>query len=170
MSNSLRPHGLQPTRLPCPWDFPGNSPGVDCHLLLQGIFPTQGLNPGLPHCRQMLYRLSHHQNDLKSVSFGNHYVYIYSVYSFATCPHHTFIALILNFSFQNMFITNIRLRCFYNVLILHLIFLIPISIGNLYFISNIPIEDNESSLKQSGKGRLYKADLKKEQHFDLCGS
>ena len=38
----------------CPWDFPGNSPGVDCHFLLQGIFPTQGLNPGLPHCRQTL--------------------------------------------------------------------------------------------------------------------
>ena len=30
-----------------------------CHALLQGIFPTQGLNPGLPHCRQTLYRLSH---------------------------------------------------------------------------------------------------------------
>ena len=41
VSNSLRPHGLQPTRLLCPWDFPGNSPGVDCHFLLQGIFPTQ---------------------------------------------------------------------------------------------------------------------------------
>ena len=52
-------HGLQPTRLLCPWDFPGSSPGVDCHFLLQGIFPTQGSNPGLPHCRQMLYRLSH---------------------------------------------------------------------------------------------------------------
>ena len=31
------------------WDFPGNSTGVDCHFLLQGIFPTQGSNPGLPH-------------------------------------------------------------------------------------------------------------------------
>ena len=30
-----------------------------CHFLLPGIFPTQGLNPGLPHCRQILYRLSH---------------------------------------------------------------------------------------------------------------
>ena len=30
-----------------------------CHSLLQGIFPTQGSNPGLPRCRQMLYRLSH---------------------------------------------------------------------------------------------------------------
>ena len=36
-----------------------NSPGVDCHFLLQGIFPTTGLNPGLPHCRQTLYHLSH---------------------------------------------------------------------------------------------------------------
>ena len=59
VSDSLRPHGLQPTRLLCPWDFPGNSTGVDCHFLLQGIFPTQGLNPGLPHCRQTLYHLSH---------------------------------------------------------------------------------------------------------------
>jgi len=31
---------------------------VDCHFLLQGIFPNQGLNPGLPHCRQTLYLLS----------------------------------------------------------------------------------------------------------------
>ena len=52
------PNGLQPTRLLCPWDFPGNSTRVDCHFLLQGIFPTQGLNPGLPHPRQTLYRLS----------------------------------------------------------------------------------------------------------------
>ena len=37
-----------------PWDFPGKSTGVGCHFHLQGIFPTQGSNPGLPHCRQML--------------------------------------------------------------------------------------------------------------------
>ena len=55
----MQPHGLYPTRLLCPWDFPGDSTGVDCHLLLQGIFPNQGLNPGLPHCRQTLYHLSH---------------------------------------------------------------------------------------------------------------
>ena len=41
----------------CPWHFPGNSTGVGCHFLLQGIFPTQGSNPGLPHCRQTLYSL-----------------------------------------------------------------------------------------------------------------
>ena len=138
VSSSLRSHGLQPTRLLCPWDFsrqgywsglpfpspgylpdpgiepgspaltgrfftteppgkpslghaaaaaaansrqlcltlcdpmdcslpgssvhgifPGNNTVVDCHFLLQGIFPTQGLNPDFPHCRQTLYRLSY---------------------------------------------------------------------------------------------------------------
>ena len=61
MSNSLRPHGLEPTRFLCPWDFPGKSTGVGCHLL-QGIFLTQGSNPGLLHCRQTLYHLSHQGN------------------------------------------------------------------------------------------------------------
>ena len=55
VSDSLRPHGLEPARLLCPWDFPGKSTRVGCHFLLQRIFLTQGLNPGLPHCRQMLY-------------------------------------------------------------------------------------------------------------------
>ena len=45
MSDSLRPHRLQPTRLLHPWDFPGKSTGVGCHFLLQRIFPTQGSNP-----------------------------------------------------------------------------------------------------------------------------
>ena len=40
-------------------DPPGKNTGVDCHALLQGIFPTQGSNPSLPHCRQILYCLSH---------------------------------------------------------------------------------------------------------------
>jgi len=47
------------TRLLRPWDFPGKSTGMGCHFLLQRIFPTQRLIPGLPCCRQMLYRLSH---------------------------------------------------------------------------------------------------------------
>ena len=46
-----------------PWDFPGKSAGVDCHFLLQGIFPTQESNLGLLHCRQMLYCLSHRQKN-----------------------------------------------------------------------------------------------------------
>ena len=60
VSDSLRPHGLQPTRILSPWDFPGKNTGVGCHFFLQGIFPTQGSNLGLPHCRQTLYRLSYH--------------------------------------------------------------------------------------------------------------
>ena len=43
----------------CPWNSPGKNTGVDCHPLLQRKFPTQGLNPGLLHCRQILYRLSY---------------------------------------------------------------------------------------------------------------
>ena len=44
MSDSLRSHGLQPTRLLCPWDFPGNSTGVDCHFLLQQMFENKCCN------------------------------------------------------------------------------------------------------------------------------
>ena len=61
MSDSLRSHGLQPARLLCPWDFPGRDTGVVCHFLLQGIFPTQGLNLGLLHSRQIFYHLSHQE-------------------------------------------------------------------------------------------------------------
>ena len=50
------------TKLLCPWDFQGKSTGVGCHFLLQGIFPTQGSNPGLSHCRQTLYHLSHQES------------------------------------------------------------------------------------------------------------
>ena len=114
VSDPQRPHGLQPTRLLHPWDFPGKSTGVGCHCLLrdtkifiyiyiciymvkversescsvvsdslqphglsspcnslgqntgvgslsllQGIFPTQGSNPGLSHCSRIIYQLSH---------------------------------------------------------------------------------------------------------------
>ena len=56
VSDSLRPHGLYPARLLCPWDSPGKNTGVGCHSVLQGIFPTQGSNLGLLHCRQILYQ------------------------------------------------------------------------------------------------------------------
>ena len=49
-SDSLRPYGLY---------SPGQNTGVGSHSLLQGMFPIQGLNPGLPHCRRILYQLSH---------------------------------------------------------------------------------------------------------------
>ena len=59
MSDSVQPHGRHPTSLLCPWDSPGKNTGMGCQFLLQGIFPTQGSNLGLLHCRQMLYCLSH---------------------------------------------------------------------------------------------------------------
>ena len=51
---SLRPHGLY-----SPWNSPGQNTGVGSLSLLQGIFPTQGSNPSLLHCRWILYQLSH---------------------------------------------------------------------------------------------------------------
>ena len=77
VSDSLWPHGLLPARLLCPWDCPGKNTGVGCHFLLQRIFPTQGLNLGLPHCKQTLYHLSY-QGKLK-------YTYIFI--------SHTYISL-----------------------------------------------------------------------------
>ena len=53
-SNSLRPQ-----RLYCPWNSQGWNTGVGSLSLLQGIFPTQGSNPRLLHCRWILYQLSH---------------------------------------------------------------------------------------------------------------
>ena len=49
-------------------DSPGKNTGMGYHALLQGISPTQGLNPGLPHCRRILYHLSHQ---------GSPYTYMY---------------------------------------------------------------------------------------------
>ena len=54
MSDSLRPHGLY-----SPWNSSGQNTGVGSLSLLQRIFPAQGLNPRLPHCKQILYQLSH---------------------------------------------------------------------------------------------------------------
>ena len=57
VSDSLRPHLLY-----SPWNLLGQNTGVGSHSLLQGIFLTQGSNPGLPHCRRILYQLSHINN------------------------------------------------------------------------------------------------------------
>ena len=54
VSDSLQHHGLY-----SPWSSQGQNTGVGSISLLQGIFLTQGSNPGLPHCRQILYQLSH---------------------------------------------------------------------------------------------------------------
>ena len=58
-------------RLLCPWDSLGKNTGVGSHSLLQGIFFTQGSNPGLLHCRQILYHLSHQGSPILSVLSSN---------------------------------------------------------------------------------------------------
>ena len=58
-SRSVMSNSLWPYELDSPRNSPGQNTGVDSFSLLQGIFPTQGSNPVLPHCRQILYQLSH---------------------------------------------------------------------------------------------------------------
>ena len=66
---------------------------MDSHFLLLEIFPTQGLNPGLPHCRQTLYRLSHQGSQTWAFCIGNSepytldpqespYIYFLNIYVF----------------------------------------------------------------------------------------
>ena len=62
MSNSLWSHGLY-----SPWNSPGQNTRVGSLSLLQGIFPTQGSNPGLPHYNHILYQLSHKGSPLKTL-------------------------------------------------------------------------------------------------------
>ena len=56
-SDFLQLHGLYSS-----WNSPGQNTRMGSHFLLQGIFPTEGTNPGLLHCRQILYHLSHQGN------------------------------------------------------------------------------------------------------------
>ena len=60
-------HSSTIARLLCPWDFPGKNIGVDCHSLLQGIFPTQGSNLGLLPWGWILYCLSHVESPNKCI-------------------------------------------------------------------------------------------------------
>ena len=62
VSNSLQPHGLYPTRFLYPWGFSRQEYWSGLPSSPQGIFSTQRLNPGLPHCRQILYCLSHQES------------------------------------------------------------------------------------------------------------
>ena len=70
--NSLRPHGLWPASLLCPWNLPGKNTGVGCHFLLQRVFPTQILNLGLLHWQVILY----HCANWEAIYI---YIYIYKI-------------------------------------------------------------------------------------------
>ena len=79
VSDSLWPHGMQPTRLLCPWGSPGKNIGVGIQSLLQGQFPTQGQNLGLLSYRRILHHRSHQGSP------GEGHTYIYSE-SFCCSP------------------------------------------------------------------------------------
>jgi len=64
MSHSLPSHGLY-----SPWNSPGQNTGVGSLFLLQVIFSNQGSNPGLPHCRRILYQLSHREAQRVNIIF-----------------------------------------------------------------------------------------------------
>ena len=68
-SDSLQPHGLY-----SPWNSPGQNTGVGSLSLLQGVFPTQGLNPGLPHYRPILFISSTSKEALRYLGLN---VFIY---------------------------------------------------------------------------------------------
>ena len=56
-------------------DSPGKNTGVGCNALLQGIFPTQGLNPGLPHCRWIRYQLSYQGSPINMLILPKYIIY-----------------------------------------------------------------------------------------------
>ena len=75
-------YGLYPARLLCSQNFLGKNIGVNCHFLLQGIFPTQGLNPHLLCllcCRQILYLLSHRGSPQYTMHVANLFVEVLAV-------------------------------------------------------------------------------------------
>ena len=70
-SDSVWPHGLWLASILCPRNSPGKNTRLGCHYLLQGIFPTQGSNLCLLHCRQILYHLSHQGSPILYSSLDN---------------------------------------------------------------------------------------------------
>ena len=81
------PHGLQPTRLLCPWDFPGKNTGVGCHFLSRGIFPTQGSNPFLLHWQADSIILSHLESPYSRTLLFIHSVCITSLHLLIPTSH-----------------------------------------------------------------------------------
>ena len=81
VSDSLQAHGLYPTRLLCPWDFPGKNIGGCCHFLLQGIFLTQGSNPCLLHWQADSLPLSHQGSPYLLLPYGK------PIWTTTTNPH-----------------------------------------------------------------------------------
>ena len=75
-SHSVMSYSLWPHRLYSPWNSPGQNTGVGSLSLLQWIFPTQGSNPGLLHCRRILYQLSHNAKWKYNFKLQSSFIYI----------------------------------------------------------------------------------------------
>ena len=86
-SRSVKFSSLQPHELYSPWNSPGKNSGVGSSLL-QGIFPTKELNPGLPHFRRILYQLSHQ---------GSNFMFKFYLYFFYKCMQERYTILINSF-------------------------------------------------------------------------
>ena len=78
-------------------DSPGKNTGVGCQSLLQGIFLTQGSNPGLRHCRQILYHLSHKESLLFCQPYLTVVVVITWIYK-ASTTYLAFTSLICDYT------------------------------------------------------------------------
>ena len=101
---TLLTHRLQPARLLCPWRSSGKNTGVGSHSLCQRIFPTQGLNPGLLHCRQILYHLRHQGSPLTLNPFSFFYTLLNIVFHplYFSFPVHSIFFFTLSFSFIHL--------------------------------------------------------------------
>ena len=106
--DSLRPYVLSSTRLLCPWDSPGKNTGVGCRAVLQGIFPTQALKPGVPRCRQML---SHWATLLREVLIAPWDL---------KWPLHGFTWLLYSSWHESFLLGNFTLLSFYKIVLCHL--------------------------------------------------
>ena len=123
MSNSTRPHGLQPSRLLHPWNFPGKNTGKGCHFLLQEIFSTHGLNL--------------HQEMHKNVScIGSWVLYHWATWESPIRPHSTltdwYFYLQIRY-YYDLFISQCLFHCL-NETISHL--LLHIFKSQFYFFSS----------------------------------
>ena len=111
MCNSLQPHGLQLSRFLCPWDSPGKNTGVGFHFLLQEISPTQGLNTGLLHCRQIPYHLSHKEPSTNLVAVFKSRTHVsMSCFGEMTRPLYAHVTESLDIGYPGKLITSAKVK------------------------------------------------------------
>ena len=99
VSDSLRPHGPQPVRLLCPWNFPGKNTQVSCHFPLQGLFPPHGLNPRLLcllHWQADFLPLNHQGGPYIQISYIN---FSRSILCLLFCPQFSELGKSFNLQF-----------------------------------------------------------------------